>query len=74
MSAHGVQKAIDAAGGNGPGHRKLAEMFGTSVQFIYNAKRKGWLPPERARMVMDTFGVPMRDLVHPDIAALLDAQ
>jgi hypothetical protein len=69
--ASGVQRAIDAAGGGPEGHKKIAELLGTSVQFIYGAKRRGFFPVDRARIVADVYAIPLVDLVRSDLRALI---
>jgi hypothetical protein len=71
----GVDAALKKASGNGEitpeSYKKIAELLGVSVQFIYNAKRKGFFPPERARVISDDYRVPLARLVSPQVAALL---
>jgi hypothetical protein len=73
----GIDKALEAAGGgtlSPDSYKKIAELLGTSTEFIYNCRRKGWFPPERARVVANAYGVPLADLVSPTNRALLNAQ
>lgn len=71
--SNGVQMAIDAAGGGSEGPKHLAVLLGTSVQFIYNSRRKGWFPLDRARKIAEVYQLPLADLVKDDVRrALLD--
>lgn len=75
---NGVQRAVEKAAGEGgtfyQGAKAIADLFGVNVQFIYAAARKkGYLPLERARIVSDTYGIPLADLVKADIRAALNA-
>lgn len=71
----GVDQALKKASGNGEvtpeSYKKIAELLGVRVQFIYTCRRKGFFPPERARVVADAYGVPLAQLVSPQVAALL---
>jgi hypothetical protein len=59
-----IDQAIEKAGGR----EQLAALIGTTPQFITNSKRKGYLPLERAKIVADTYGIPLIELVRKDIA------
>lgn len=67
----GVETAIEKAGGGPAGKKQLASLFGTTVQFVDNCKRKGWFPLERARQVADVYGMPLADLVKSDLRDVL---
>jgi len=72
----GVDAALKKAGGDGDitpeSYKKIADLLGVKLQFIYTCRRKGFFPPERARMVSDAYGVPLAELVSPQVAALLN--
>lgn len=74
---NGVQRAIDKAAGDGTfyaGADAIAKLLGVKIQFIYAAaNKKGYLPVDRARVVADTYGIPLVDLVKADIRAALNA-
>ena len=80
MSRKGVESALRKADPEAPGeitpnsYKKIAELLGTSLQFIYKSQKKGFLPPDRARTVADAYGIPLADLVSPANRALLNAQ
>lgn len=69
--ASGVEQAIDKAGGGTKGKQAIAELLGVTEQAINNFSRKGWFPLERARQVADVYGLPLADLVRPDIRQAL---
>ena len=60
----GIERAIKEAGGP----TALGDLVGTTQQFIQSAKQKGYLPLERAKIASDAYGIPLIDLVRPDIA------
>lgn len=72
---HGVDQALRKASGGDEitpeGYKKIAELLGVKVQFIYTCRRKGFFPPDRARVVSDAYGVPLAHIVSPQVAALL---
>lgn len=70
---NGVDKAIDAAGGGTNGIAALAKLFTTTPQAVYKFRRQGWFPLDRARVVADTYGVPLAELVRADIRQLLNS-
>lgn len=74
---NGVQQAVDKAANGGTfyaGADAIAKLLGVKIQFIYAAaNKKGYLPVDRARVVSDTYGVPLADLVKADVRAALNA-
>ena len=60
----GIEQAIKQAGSV----MALADLIQTTPQFVTNSKRKGYLPLERAKIVQDAYGIPLRELVRKDIA------
>jgi hypothetical protein len=70
----GVDRALAAAGGGPGAYKALATLLGgVSVQFIYLSQRRGYFPPERARIVADTYGIPLVDLVSARVRPLLNS-
>ncbi len=69
---NGIEQAVNKAGENGV--TVIAELIGTSPQFVSMSKRRGWLPLDKAQIVSDTYGIPLPDLVRKDIAAALRRQ
>lgn len=78
----GIDKAIAAAcphetrdsigrASRPSGRVVLAERMGVSVQAVDKFVRQGYLPLERAKQVAGWYDVPLRELVKPDIAAIL---
>lgn len=75
---NGVKLAIEAAGSG----RKLAEDMdppagserrGVSMQALYAWQRQGYFPLERAKEVAERYGLPLRELVPPDVREAMDA-
>ncbi len=73
----GVDKALRIAGGSDEitpeGFKKIAALIGTSVEFIYRSRGKGFFPVDRARMIADAYGVPLIELVSDTNRALLNS-
>jgi hypothetical protein len=69
----GVDRAIDAAGGGPEAYKTLAAMLGVSVNFIYLSQRRGYFPPERARIISDAYGIELIDLVSAKLRPLLNS-
>lgn len=73
----GVDQALLRAGGTSEitpdSYKKIAELLNVKVQFIYTCRRKGFFPPDRARVVADAYGVPLAHIVSPQVAALLNS-
>lgn len=69
----GVNQAIEKAGKGdvAEGKRQIATALGITPQAISNFERKGWFPLERARQVSELYGIPLADLVRPDIRQTL---
>lgn len=68
---NGVEKAIKQAGTL----KALGNLIGTSPEFVFKSAKKGYLPLERARIASDTYGIPLVELVRPDIRrAILSTQ
>ena len=71
----GVDAALRKAGGTDEvtpeGFKRIAELIGTSTEFVYNCRRKGFFPVDKARMIFDAYGVPLIDLVSDTNRALL---
>lgn len=71
----GIEKAIAALAERDTlarpgGAEVLAERLGVSQQAVSGWKAKGWVPAGRAKAISDMTKVPMRELVHPNIAEL----
>lgn len=69
----GVDKAIAAAGGGPEAYKKIAALLGTELTFIYLSRRRGYFPPDRARVVSDAYGIPLAELVSAKIRPLLNS-
>ena len=46
---------------------ELANRLNVTNQAIYNFVQQGWMPVDRAKQVNEMYGVPIRELVRPDI-------
>lgn len=75
MDQNGIDKALEKTGEATfyAQAKKLAELLGVTVQFIYKSQKKGWLPIGRARQVSDAYGIPLDELVRADVRAALIA-
>lgn len=72
----GVDKALRKAGDGDitpSSFIKIAALLGVKKQFIYTCRRKGFFPPERARVVSDAYGIPLSELVSAPVRALINA-
>lgn len=56
-----INKALTAAGGAD----RLASALGVSRQFIYKARKRGWVSPERAAQIEELYGIPKASLMDP---------
>ncbi|HEX8421155.1 MAG TPA: helix-turn-helix domain-containing protein [Sphingomonas sp.] len=76
----GIEKVLKAAASDGEGRTppiaarpELAARLRVSTQAVHKWIGQGWLPLERARECKVLYGVPLRELVKPDIAAAMEA-
>lgn len=65
--------AIDAAIERGGGIIKFAKSMGVTHQAIYNWRKRGWVPPERAVAIEAVFGIDRNSLMNPDLVRALNA-
>lgn len=63
----GIDRAIEAAGGA----LALARLLKVTHQAVYEWKKRGWVPPERALQLKDRFKIPVSKLVNPKLAKLI---
>jgi len=70
---NGVDIALTAAGGGPEAFKTLAALFDPPIttEAIYRFRRKGWFPVARARVIADTYDLPLHDLVRDDIREAL---
>lgn len=62
--------AVDKAGSIS----ELARLVGVKPQVANRWVHLGYVPPvKRARQIADLYGLPMRDLVKPDLRDLIDS-
>lgn len=64
--ANGVEAAIKAAGGA----TALAKKLKVTHQAVYNWKRNGWVPLDRALAIEKRFKISRKKLVSPKLAKL----
>jgi hypothetical protein len=63
----GIERAIEAAGGP----LALAKLLKVSHQVVYEWRKRGWVPPERALQLKERFKIPLAKLVNPKIGKLI---
>jgi len=63
----GIKTAIALAGGG----QQLATVLGVSHQSVYQWVKRGWVPTQRAIQIEEEYGVPRRELLKPELAALV---
>jgi hypothetical protein len=68
MDPNPVKRVVAAAGSRA----KLAERWSISVQAIHEFVQKGYLPIDRAKDAAVWSGVPLRELVRPDIRKVME--
>ena len=82
MSENGVRLALNKARAAAPDktpHRTIAELLSgngppITMEAIYGFEKKGYFPPDRARIIADTYDIPLEKLVNPRFGSLLDAR
>lgn len=50
---------------------KIAEKLKISHQFCYVCIERGWFPPKRATQLEKLYGVPRKQLMNPELVAVL---
>lgn len=50
----------------------LARLWGITPEALYAFERQGYLPFERAKTAADRWGLPLRELVKPEIRQAID--
>jgi hypothetical protein len=63
-----VDRVIEAAGGR----QALVALWGIKNQALDGFRRKRYLPLDRAKDAASRFGIPVKDLVRPDIRAAME--
>lgn len=82
MSENGVQLALAAAKKAEPDrspYQSICDLLNKTgdvltLPAIYNFEKKGYFPPERARIIAEAFDIPVHKLVNPRFGSLLDAR
>lgn len=59
--------AIDLAIERGGGIVRFAKSMNVTHQAVYNWRKRGWVPPERAVVIEAVFAIPRADLMNPDL-------
>lgn len=59
--------AIDLAIERGGGIVRFAKSMGVTHQAIYNWRKRGWVPPERAVIIESIFSIDRSKLMNPDL-------
>ncbi len=63
-----LDEAIDKAGGI----IKFARSMGVTHQAVYNWRKRGWVPPERAVIIEAVFKIDRNRLMNPDLVRALN--
>lgn len=82
MSENGVKLALDAARRVNPDkspHITLQELLSSNgdqltLPAIYRFESKGYFPPDRAKVIAETYNIPVEKLINPRFGSLLDAR
>lgn len=59
--------ALDLAIERGGGIVKFCQRMNVSHQAVYNWRKRGWVPPERALVIEAVFGIERSQLMNPDL-------
>jgi transposase-like protein len=59
--------AIDLAIERGGGIVRFARGMNVTHQAVYNWRKRGWVPPERAVVIEAVFGVQRDRMMNPDL-------
>ena len=73
MSKDSRVAAIDVAIARGGGIIRFAAALGVTHQAVYEWKRRGYAPADRALVMETLFAVPRADTMEPRLAAVLSA-
>jgi len=66
-------EAIDLAIDRGGGIIKFSKAMGVTHQAVYNWRKRGWVPPNRAVTIEAAFKIDRRRLLKPSLVAALYA-
>lgn len=67
---NGIEQAAEKAGGQAA----LGRVLGVTPQAIAKFRKQGWVTIDRAKQINAQFGIPMRELVRPEVRDVMDAQ
>jgi hypothetical protein len=65
-------EAIDEAITKGGGIIKFAKAMGVTHQAVYNWRKRGWVPPERAVIIEAIFKIERDRLMNPNLVRALN--
>jgi hypothetical protein len=65
-------EALDEAIAKGGGIIRFAKAMGVTHQAIYNWRKRGWVPPERAVVIEAIFKIDRNRLMNPDLVRALN--
>lgn len=65
-------EAIDEAIDKGGGVIRFAKAMGVTHQAVYNWRKRGWVPPERAVVIEAVFKIDRNRLMNPDLVRVLN--
>lgn len=65
-------EAIDEAIDKGGGVIRFAKAMGVTHQAVYNWRKRGWVPPERAVIIEAVFKIDRNRLMNPDLVRVLN--
>lgn len=82
MSENGVKLALAAAKKASPDkspYQTICDLLTNqgpplTLPAIYNFETKGYFPPDRAKIIAETYDIPVHKLVNPRFGSLLDAR
>jgi DNA-binding transcriptional regulator YdaS (Cro superfamily) len=64
--------AVDTAVQRAGGIVRFAKALGITHQAVYDWKRRGWVPLERAVAIESIFGIPRAELMNPDVVRAMN--
>lgn len=78
---NGVTLVLKAARAEQPDrtpHRTVAELLASkgppiTTEAIYGFEKKGYFPPDRAKVLAEEYGLPIEKLINPRFGNLLNA-
>jgi transposase-like protein len=65
--------ALDLAIERGGGIVKFTKAMNVTHQAVYNWRKRGWVPPERALAIESIFGIERSQLMNPDLVRAISS-